>query len=105
MRDDVGHLRPPLEPTFTPATCAGIGPVRGPAISSVDIITVRHRSGSRYGEVFKFLILSSYLDVHACSVSVFLSITQPRRVAGRLRSTILGFATAELLLLKNCHVR
>ena len=38
--------------------------------------------------------------LHACSVSVFLSITQPRRVAGRLRSTILGFATAELLLPK-----
>ena len=31
---------------------------------------------------------------------VFLSITQPRRVAGRLRSTILGFATAKLLLPK-----
>ena len=38
--------------------------------------------------------------LHACSVSVFLSITPTRRVAGRLRSTTLGFATAELLLPK-----
>ena len=49
---------------------------------------------------FYFDFNNKYLDVHACSMSVFLSITPTRRVAGRLRSTVLGFATAELLLPK-----
>ena len=71
MRDDVGYRRPPLAPTFTPASCAGIGPDRGPAISSRDIISVRHGSWARYGEVFKF-----YLNLIVNIISLTLQFLQ-----------------------------